>query len=52
MTASMIKGSALRSGTQLDGLAIVQLPDTTIVVGAGEQASVDAIGNLIIRLQS
>jgi N-methylhydantoinase A len=48
----MIEGGALRPGMQLDGLAIVELPDTTIVVGAGEQASVDAMGNLIIRLQS
>jgi N-methylhydantoinase A len=51
-TASIIEGSALRPGMRLDGLAIVELLDTTIVVGAGQQATVDAIGNIVLRLHS
>jgi N-methylhydantoinase A len=33
----------------LDGPAIVEVPTTTVVVPAGRTATVDSLGNLIIR---
>jgi N-methylhydantoinase A len=39
----------LRAGHVLDGPAIVEVPTTTVVVPAGRTATVDSLGNLIIR---
>ncbi len=43
-------GERLRPGNVLAGPAIVQLPDTTIVVHPGQTARRDAFGNFIIDL--
>jgi N-methylhydantoinase A len=40
------------AGLELDGLAIIELPDTTIVIGAGQHATVDDHGNVIIEVRS
>jgi N-methylhydantoinase A len=40
------------AGLELDGLAIVELPDTTIVIGEGQHATVDDHGNVIIEVKS
>lgn len=40
---------ALRAGHVLTGPAVVEVPTTTVVVPAGTTASVDGLGNLIIR---
>lgn len=47
--ARVYRGEQLREGMHLDGLAIVELPDTTVVVSAGQTATVDGFGNLIIE---
>ncbi|WP_020659620.1 hydantoinase/oxoprolinase family protein [Amycolatopsis benzoatilytica] len=39
----------LRAGHQLTGPAIVEVPTTTVVVPGGTTATVDSLGNLIIR---
>ena len=40
----------LRAGLQLEGPAIVEQPDTTTVIYAGQHALVDGAGNLVISL--
>ncbi|OYO06080.1 hydantoinase/oxoprolinase family protein [Enemella evansiae] len=44
--AVIYTGDHLEPGFEFDGLAIVELPDTTVVVGAGQHARVDAFGNV------
>jgi N-methylhydantoinase A len=39
------------AGLALDGLAIIERPDTTIVIGAGQHATVDEQGNVIIEVK-
>jgi N-methylhydantoinase A len=36
-------------GAEIDGLAIVETRDTTIVIGAGQSAVVDEVGSVIIE---
>jgi N-methylhydantoinase A len=40
----------LDPGAKFDGPAIVERPDTTIVVGIGQSAEVDPYGNLVLHL--
>jgi N-methylhydantoinase A len=49
--ARILPGDALAPGLKLEGLAVVELPDTTIVVGDGQRATVDGWGNVVIHLQ-
>jgi N-methylhydantoinase A len=42
-------GTRLGPGAQLEGPAIVELPDTTIAVRPGSSASIDAYGNAVVR---
>jgi N-methylhydantoinase A len=46
--ASVFDESALRAGAVLTGPAVVELPDTNIVIGTGQSASVDGLGNVVI----
>lgn len=46
--AQIISAAEIAPGLQIYGLAIVEMPDTTIVVGAGQQAVVDDYGNFVI----
>lgn len=46
--AAVYDEGALRPGVELAGPCIVELPDTNIVVGAEQRASVDARGNVVI----
>lgn len=48
--ARVLRHEALRPGLGIDGLAVVEMKDTTIVVGDGQRASVDDRGSLVIRL--
>ena len=50
--ARVLRHEALRPGFTLDGLAVVEMKDTTIIVGGGQQATVDKLGSLIIRQTS
>jgi N-methylhydantoinase A len=43
-------GTRLQPGNVIAGPAIVQVPDTTIVVHPGQEATVDGFGNFLIRL--
>lgn len=47
--ARIFRGEQLREGMAFDGLAVVEMPDTTVVVGADQSATVDGFGNLIIE---
>lgn len=38
----------LRPGLELEGLAVLEMADTTIVVGPGQHAVIDAYGNVVI----
>jgi N-methylhydantoinase A/oxoprolinase/acetone carboxylase beta subunit len=40
----------LTPGMEIHGLTIVEMPDTTIVVGDRQRAEIDADNNLIIHL--
>jgi len=40
----------LAPGDEVSGLAVIEMKDTTIVVGSGQHATVDEIGNVVIRL--
>jgi N-methylhydantoinase A len=42
-------GSGLAPGDALDGPAIVELPDTTIVVRPGSSVSIDRYGNAVVK---
>ena len=46
--ATIIDGSQLYPGLQIEGLAVVEQRDTTVVVGPDQTATVDDLGNLII----
>jgi N-methylhydantoinase A len=43
-------GEKLAAGNTLKGPAIIQVPDTTIVVHPGQAARIDAYGNVLIDL--
>lgn len=43
-------GQKLRAGNVVRGPAIIQVPDTTIVVHPGQCARVDALGNVLVDL--
>jgi N-methylhydantoinase A len=43
-------GSALRPGDTLHGPAVVELPHTTVAVGANHRLTADPAGNLVLRL--
>ena len=47
--ATVYRAEHLHEGRRLEGLAIVELADTTVVVGPGQDAAVDALGNIIIQ---
>ena len=42
--------ASLRSGARLAGPAIVEQPDTTVVIDPGATAVVDGLGNLVISV--
>jgi N-methylhydantoinase A len=46
--ARILGQDAIRPGLELDGLAIIELADTTIVIGEGQHAAVDQYGNVVI----
>jgi N-methylhydantoinase A len=48
--ARVLGHEAVGPGLDLHGLAIVEMPDTTIVVGPGQHATVDDHGNVVIQL--
>ena len=43
-------GERLQAGNVVAGPAIIQVPDTTIVVHPGQAARVDPYGNVLIEL--
>jgi N-methylhydantoinase A len=47
-TAQVFDEHAIAPGAELEGPAIIELADTTVVVGPEQQASVDAHGNVVI----
>ncbi len=50
VTAPVFDGSSLRPGASVEGPAIVNDATTTVLVGYGEELSVDSANNLVIRL--
>lgn len=48
--ATVLRGETLAPGDHISGLAVVEMEDTTIVVGSGQRATVDEFGNIVIRL--
>jgi N-methylhydantoinase A len=48
LEAAVYDESAIRPGATLSGPCVVELPDTNIVVGPEQSASVDAHGNVVI----
>jgi N-methylhydantoinase A len=50
-TVAIHRGEALHAGATLEGPAIIELPNTTIVVPGGATAVVDARGNVNISLE-
>ncbi len=49
-TARIYQSRQLACGTKIRGLAIVEMPDTTVVVGEDQTARVDQFGNMILHL--
>jgi N-methylhydantoinase A len=47
---AVFEGIELSPGDEVEGPAIVEFPDTTIVVRPGSRASIDAYGNLVVRV--
>jgi N-methylhydantoinase A len=50
--ATILRPEHLAADTRIAGLAVVEMPDTTIVIGEGQWAEVDAQSNLIIHLDA
>jgi N-methylhydantoinase A len=50
--ATIFRPEHLSSETRIAGLAVIEMPDTTIVIGEGQWAEVDGQSNLIIRLDA
>jgi N-methylhydantoinase A len=50
--ASVFNEAAIVPGATLPGPSIVELPDTNIVIGPDQSASVDARGNVVIVPES
>ncbi|WP_210494507.1 hydantoinase/oxoprolinase family protein [Patulibacter sp. SYSU D01012] len=48
--ARVLRHEALRPGRTVDGLAVIEMKDTTVVVGADQTATVDDRGSIVIRL--
>ena len=48
--ANVYDRSALAIGTEIRGPAIVEQPDTTVVIDPGATAIVDHLGNLVISV--
>lgn len=46
--AAILTHHALHTGLELEGLSIIEMPDTTIVIGADQKAAVDEYGNVVI----
>jgi N-methylhydantoinase A len=49
---AIYRAEALGPGTSISGPAIVERPDTTIVVGPGQRLDVEPFGNVIITLNA
>jgi N-methylhydantoinase A len=52
METPVYRSDELGPGHSLTGPLIVERPDTTVVVGAGQRLEVEPFGNLIIRLEN
>jgi N-methylhydantoinase A len=50
--ATIFRPENLSAETRIAGLAVIEMPDTTIVIGDGQWAEVDGQSNLIIRLDA
>lgn len=48
LQARVVGHERVRPGLQLNGLSIIEMPDTTIVVGRDQAAAVDELGNVVI----
>lgn len=48
--ATVLRHEALEPSLEIDGLAIVEMKDTTIVIGPGQRGTVDPHGSLVITL--
>jgi N-methylhydantoinase A len=46
--AHIVRHDQVHPGLELDGLAIIEMADTTIVIGAGQRGHVDQYGNVVI----
>ncbi|MCL6575043.1 hydantoinase/oxoprolinase family protein [Kyrpidia sp.] len=49
-TTRIFDGEHLRPGAVVEGPAVIEMSDTTIVVGLEQEATVDTMGNVLIRL--
>lgn len=47
--AQVLTHRSIHPGLELEGISIIEMPDTTVVVGAGQRALVDEYGNVVIR---
>jgi N-methylhydantoinase A len=52
LPTSVWDGSTLTPGTNVTGPAVIELPDTTIVVRPGHRAAIDEFGNAVVRFGS
>ncbi|GAA4910197.1 N-methylhydantoinase A [Actinomycetospora succinea] len=50
--ATVLRGDQLHDGMTIDGLAIVELADTTVVIGPDQDAVVDGAGDLVIQTRA
>jgi N-methylhydantoinase A len=48
--ATVLRGESLAPGDAISGLAVIEMKDTTIVIGSNQHATVDEVGNVVIRL--
>ena len=48
--ARILLPNNLHVGARIDGVAIIEMPDTTIVIGPGQHATMDDRGNIVLEL--
>lgn len=48
--ACVLLPNHLRVGARIDGIAIIEMPDTTVVIGPGQHATMDDRGNVVLEL--
>jgi N-methylhydantoinase A len=48
----IVDGERLRAGVEVNGPSVIELPDTAVVVWAGQTATIDGLGSIVIDTET